>query len=547
MNFDLRALLTLDGLHLDHVVLDEQSGRIVVEVHSTTPTPVCPRCGTPSSRTRSTYTRTLADLPWGGRRVVWRLRVRRCPCLCSSCPQRIFAERFQTLTVPFARRTSRLADSLRAVGLALGGRGGERLAGLCSLVVGRKALLTLVRRVPPPSVAAVRVLGMDDWAYRKGQTYGTILVDHESRRVIDLLPDRKPNTLAAWLHAHPGVQIMTRDRAVVYANGIRQGAPETVQVADRWHLLKNLGEAVLRGLLGHGEDLKVAFAEPLPKPGESSAEALDSPELNLMPPQPDVSPHKQAQFDRIHALRAGGRSFRSIAFELQLSRNTVKKYARLDRCPERIRRPRGQAIAAYESYLVERFNAGQRNARRLWEEICTQGFTGSASVVRHYMSDIRRQHGVTGRRDDGSSDRPQALVPTGARRPTLATLAFTVIREPEERNDRERDWMDKLMQTNDEVASVVTLAQQFADMVRRRDPSELGTWLRAATDSGIAALKGFAQGVWSDLEAVREGMWQAWSNGRVEGHVNKLKLVKRQMYGRAKFDLLRARLLAASG
>ncbi|QBY06727.1 ISL3 family transposase (plasmid) [Deinococcus metallilatus] len=415
------------------------------------------------------------------------------------------------------------------------------------MVVGRKALLTLVRRVPPPPVAAVRVLGMDDWAYRKGQTYGTILVDHEARRVVDLLPDRKPNTVAAWLHAHPGVQIVTRDRAVVYADGIRQGAPEAMQVADRWHLLKNLSEAVLRGLLGHSEDLKVAFAEPPPEVGESSASALDSPEMSPTPSRPDVSPHKQAQFDRIHALRAGGRTFRSIAFELQLSRNTVKKYARLDRCPEQVRCPRGQAIAAFESYLVERFNAGQRNARRLWEEVCTQGFTGSASVVRHYMADVRRQHGVKGRRNDGSPDRPQAVVPTGVRRPTLTMLAFTVIRAPEKRSDRERDWVDKLMQTNSEVASVTTLAQQFADMVRRRDPSELGTWLKAATDSGIAALKGFAQGVWSDLEAVREGMRQAWSNGRVEGYVNKLKLVKRQMYGRAKFDLLRARLLAAPG
>lgn len=496
MDFDLRALLTLDGLHLDHIVLDESSDLIVVEVHSTTPTPLCPQCGTPAGRTRSTYTRTLADLPWGGRRVVWRLRVRRCPFPCSSCPQRIFAERFETLTVPFARRTSRLAELLRAIGLALGGRGRGRLAGSCSLVVGRKALLSLIRRGPTPPVASVRVLGIDDWAYRKGQTYGTILVDHDSRRVIDLLPDRKPNTVAAWLHAHPGVQIVTRDRAVVYADGIRQGAPEAVQVADRWHLLKNLGEAVLRGLLGHSEDLKAAFVEPRPEAGESRALALDSPEINTAPAGPDVSAQKQAQFDRIHALRAQGRSFRAVAFELQLSRNTVKKYARLNRCPERIRRPRGQAIAAFEPYLVEQFNAGQRNAKRLWEEVCAQGFTGSASVVRHYMSNVRRQHGVTGQRDDLSPQRPQGVVPTGARHPILSTLAFTVIRAPEKRSDRERDWVEKLMQANEEVASVVTLAQQFAGMVRSRDPSELGTWLKAATDSGIAALKSFAQGIY---------------------------------------------------
>ncbi len=184
------------------------------------------------------------------------------------------------------------------------------------------------------------------------------------------------------------------------ADGIWQGAPEAMRVADRWHLLKHPGEAMLPGLPGHSEDLKAVFVEPLPEAGESSAEALDSPAINPTPAGPDFSAHKQAPFDRIHAPRAQGRSSRSVALALDLSRNTVKKYARLGRCLERGRRPRGQATAVYETtYLVEQPGAGQRHAGRFWEEVCAQGFTGSASVVRYYVADLRRQHGVTGRRD----------------------------------------------------------------------------------------------------------------------------------------------------
>jgi transposase len=244
------------GLHLARTEL--RSDQISATLIAAQPCSPCPACGYRSQQVHSRYQRTVMDLPWGRFTVRLQLSARKFFCRVPTCPRRIFTERLPEVVAPYARRTTRLVEVLRLLGFALGGEAGARLVARLGMAVSPATLLRLVRRASLADRLTPRVLGVDDWAFRKGHRYGTILVDLEQRRIIELLPDRKAESLARWLDEHPGVQIITRDRAQVYAEGARQGAPQATQVADCWHLLKNLGEALERYLLHHRQAIKAA-------------------------------------------------------------------------------------------------------------------------------------------------------------------------------------------------------------------------------------------------------------------------------------------------
>src|SRR5271170_2375260 len=236
---------------LDQLMV-ENNTRLVMVLRATGEASHCPGCRQESRRIHSRYSRRLSDLPWEGIAVRIELRVRRFFCDSEDCGQQIFTERLPKTVQRYSRRTCRLSASLQQITSALGGSAGSRLAKQLGILASGSTLLRQLRRKQiKPSAQGPRVLGIDDWAWRKGHRYGTILCDLESRRVVDLLPDRESETVATWLRTHPGVEVVSRDRASAYAEAVRKAAPQAVQVADRWHLLRNLSEALTSTLQPH--------------------------------------------------------------------------------------------------------------------------------------------------------------------------------------------------------------------------------------------------------------------------------------------------------
>ena len=345
---------------------------LIILCRSRVSAPVCPGCGLPSSRRHSSYPRRLADLPWQGRRVQIKVQVRRLRCGRPGCEHRIFAERLPAAAGPHAQRTMRLGSLQRHIGLALGGKAGARLAERIGTPVSGATLLRLVRRgAPATSGTAPRVLGVDDWAWRRGQRYGTILVDLEHHAVVDLLPDREAASFAAWLRAHPGVEIIARDRGAGYADGGRRGAPDAVHVADRWHLLENCSAAVLEAVKRNMPALRAAAQ---PASGAPVAALMTvSPVADPDAPPPMTSAQRLQYegwqrrvqvHDEVMRLHQQGVPIRHIARDLALSRNTVRRWVRGEQ-PE-LHRQRMHSLDPWRAVLEWRWREGGVAEDPMW-------------------------------------------------------------------------------------------------------------------------------------------------------------------------------------
>jgi transposase len=473
------------------------------------------------------------------------LRVRRFVCLRRSCPTRTFAEQAPTLARRYARRSVSLEASLEQIGVALGGRPGVRLSEALQRPVRRTTLLRLVRRLPLPEAPPARVLGVDDWARKRGRTYGTLLVDQERHTVVDLLPARTAEALAAWLREHPGVEIVCRDRAGAYADGVRQGAPQAIQVADRWHVLVNLREAIERLLTRKHAAVRAAAGDLVPppapnatppaEPGEPDA-AMGERLTRVQREQRDRRARRYARYEEVRALHDQGLSARQVARTLGLARRTVRRFLRAESFPERQpRRPQPTLLTPYEPYLRERWAAGCRNAAALWREVRAQGFTGGYSGFAVRLAPWRQA--------EGSAHPAPSPAP---RQVSVRQASWWLLSDPEALEQEEQAYVAALTQRCPEAEQARDLARRFLTLVRARDHAALAPWVEQVEQSDLPELRGFAAGLRRDWAAVSAGVELPWSNGQTEGQVNRLKLLKRQMYGRASFGLLRHRFLLAS-
>lgn len=540
-------------LRLEACDVDDTTAQITLRVQSTQTNAPCPLCATPARRIHSDYGRTLADLPWAQYRVCLQLRVRKWFCRNRACRRRIFTERLPMVAVPWARRTLRLAQRLGALGVALGGTAGVQLGHQWDLGVSRHTLLRLLRKLPLPALPTPRVLGVDDFALRKRHTYGTILVDLERHQPVALLPDRTAETVAQWLRQHPGVEVLARDRSQAYADGARQGAPAATQVADRFHLLQNLRETLDQVFMTHEQALKAVNTlmrqQPVLLPDGAVAVPVPPPVETPTPAQQRAGQRqarRQALHTQVWTLHRQGWTAPAIAQHVGMSLRTVQRDLQSATFAGRKRRrDHGESgLNPYKPYLLERWNAGCYTAMRLFRDLRQRGYTGGYGVVAAYARRLRQAQGLP----PGHRCARQPLPPVAepACQPlTPRRATWLVLRRETKRTEAEAQQLAHLREQQPEVAETIDLAQDFTRLVRQRQPERLDPWRQRATTSAVDAVRRFATGLYEDYEAVKAGVTLPWNSGPVEGHINRLKMLKRHMFGRARLDLLSRRFLLA--
>jgi transposase len=406
-----------------------------------------------------------------------------------------------------------------------------------------------------PEVGKVRVLGVDDFAFKKGSTYGTILVNLEEHKVVDLLPERSQESLLGWFESHPdtGVEVASRDRSNIYREGLAKGAPGATHVADRWHLLHNLTLTLEEYLLQNRPILqRAAASEATPENKDDDEDFGSGP---IMPNRPRTHDRKMeeaarkrherlvVQWKNIRRLYLAKADLRDICRQLGISARTVYRYKDLTEPPPRpAYKRRASVLDPYVPYLVARWKEGRYNGKQLYREIREQGYRNSEEICARFTAQLHRAEA----RGKPISSVPRARAGSVAGlSPTAKNVAALFMRHEETLDEEQAEYLKRLCEADKALADTRRLTQEFAQMVRRLEGEDLDGWLKDAEESNSTAMRGFALSLKKDLDAIRAGLTQEWSNGCVEGFIHKLKLLKRQGYGKAGFELLRARMLAA--
>ena len=524
----LRVLRVLPAA--DHVTIEAGPCRCMA---------VCPTCGSSSWRVHSNYLRKLRDLPSHGRVVMILVSARRFRCLNVACARKTFAERLED-ALAYGRRTKRLGDLQRHLGLSLGGEAGTRLAERVAVPISADTLLRMAASTAGESPATTpRVLAVDDWAWRRGHRYGTILVDLERNQVVELLPDRQADTLAAWLREHPGIEIVARDRAGAYADGIRQGAPDAVQVADRWHLLRNLGDAVRAVVDRHhvevrrvakqiaGEAVVPVASVSVPPPDAAKPTAAEQRSQNAYA-------RRQARYEEAARLKTAGASLKRIAALIGAERKTVRRWLRAGAAPLWRQPRRLGGLAPYQDHLDRRWAGGCRNAAQLWRELVTLGFAGKSGTVRQWAGRRRKNEPQAAGAPETHAVTAEA---SSARQIARQLMTDDTLPQPEQ------NFVSRLLLQVPALADCIAAAKRLNAVLRRKSKEALDKVLE---DAGKTALGSFVASLRRDLGAVQAALELPWTTSPAEGQINRLKMLKRTMYGRAGFGLLRARVLHAT-
>jgi transposase len=533
------SLLSLpDGMLVEDIQITEHG--LMIEVVTTNPTSCCPLCAQPSDALKSHYRRVLRDAPCAGRQVQLILTVRKFYCHNPYCERKIVTERLPTFVEPWARMTIRCCQHITSIGLATCGKGGARLADRLGIHTSRPTILRRIMDLPDASSGSVVYVGIDDFAFRRGYRFGTILVNLESHRVVGLLPDRQAETAARWMHQQPDLRVVSRDRGGEYAAAAREGAPQAIQCADRFHLVKNLTEAVQVLLARCQAEILVEQ-----KPDEPSQTEPNKPIISLEEWRPPEPAHvekvrlarragRYARYQQVVELNRQGRATQEIAGHLGMSDRTVRDWLKRSTFPEaQKRRKRQSAFDTFAPYVLKRWQTGEHNGLVLWREIKAQGYTGTDRSVYRYLKTLKQA-------EVRASANPERL-----RKYTVNTAIWLFMRDPKKLNEIEREDLVAFCQASVALKKAYDLLQDFLVMVHQREGYRLDAWLAKVAESGLPEIQSFAAGVEKDKDAVKAGLTWAINNGIVEGHVTKLKLIKRTMYGRASFALLRQRVLHA--
>ncbi|NDU75165.1 ISL3 family transposase [Actinomadura sp. DSM 109109] len=495
----------LSGLVIDDVA--DEGEQIRVRARSREGPVPCPQCAAETAHVHAWCERTVTDLPVDGRPVMVNVQVRRLACRNWRCPRRTFREQLPGVLERYQRRTARLSAQVGAVVRELAGRAGARLLCVLGLPVSRHTALRALLRLSLPEVTTPRVLGVDDFALRRSYSYATVLIDAETRRRVDVLPDRRSATLAAWLREHPGVEIVCRDGAAGYADAVQQALPDALQVGDRWHIWHNLAQAAGKEVAVHSGCWASA----------SRVRKLDGGKTTTL-----------QRWHQVHDLLDAGVGLLECARRLNLALNTVKRYARVDE-PEQTRRApqyRPTLVDPYREYLRKRRAEDPAvPVLQLLHEIRERGYTGSQNLLYRYITQGRVEN-----------DRP-GLSP---RRLTRLLLA-----RPDTLKPDQHELLAKTTSACPEMSTLAALVRSFARLLAPAadNADRLQEWISAAEEVNLPHVHSFIRGLRLDQTAVCAALTSEYHNGGTEGVYTKTKLIKRQMYGRAGFHLLRHRIL----
>lgn len=524
---------------------------MVIEARADMATAACPGCGVLSRHSYGGYQRRLADTATAGQPVVIVLWMRRFRCREPTCARITFVAQIDGLTTAYARYSPPLRAALTQVAVALAGRAGARLARTLGMTVGRDTLLNLLRAIPEPEIGEIRVVGVDDFALRRGHVYATVLLDMVTHRPVDVLQGREADPLAAWLKDHPEVQIICRDRAGAYADGARTGAPQATQVADRWHLWHSLGEAVTKTVVAHHACVRAghtscdaastmmdegAATAPRPDaPGETGTTAQTT-AMATLPPSAELQiiVRTRQRFTDVQKLHADGMSLSAISRRLHLDRDTVRRFARAETVEELLVPTvnRTNLLDGFTAHLASRFAAGVRDAVVLHREIRDQGYAGSVQTVRRYLHPLR-----------AATASHLAQVAARPAVPKPRHIVRWIMTENGRLKPEDQMRLATVLACCPELAAAAAHVCAFAQMMAQRHGDQLRDWMHAVEADNLPALHSLIVGLRRDEAAVTAGLTLHWSSGAVEGNVNRIKTIKRQMYGRAGFPLLRKRIL----
>lgn len=463
-----------------------------------------------------------------------RLTARRFRCRTPDCRVQIFTERLPGVAASRAQRSNRLAESQRAIALVAGGEPGSRLAHRLAMPVSGDTLLRMIRSAPVPGFVAPTIVGIDDWAWRRGQRYGTIICDLERNRVLDLLPDRNADSVADWLKRWPGIKVVARDRAGVYAQGARRGAPGAIQVADRWHLLSGLGEALRQAVGRHRSAVSAAAKIMASAQGAQANPAPTSPGLAKL--RTDRKAGRRERWEEICQLDKLGHPTSSIAELVGVTQRTVQRWIAGGGEPEHVR-PHIQShlLGPFEEWLEARWRSGHQVGQQLWRELKELGYKGSRNTVARWAAKRRT-------RDDAQALEPQRQR-SAWKAPSRRRCAWYMGQAPDQIDAEHTLFLDHLYAQAPQLREAAELAVQFVTLLGGKDVTALDKWLEQATDSELSS---FAGGIIRDIDAVRGAITTRWTTSPVEGQISRVKAIKRQMYGRANYQLLRQRVLMAA-
>ena len=469
-------------------------------------------------------------MPVAGRRVRLDVAIRRFRCVGSGCPAVTFAEQIPGLTTPYTRRTTTLTAALTAIALSLAGRAGSRLARTLGMAAGRDLLLALIRAQPDPQVPELTVLGIDDFALRRGHHYGTILINMDTHRPVDVLPGRESATVANWLAARPGIGIVCRDRAGAYAEAVRTSLPDAIQVADRFHLWRNLGEAVDKTVRTHHRCLRAAPVEPMEPEHDDTASAAEVP-LNAYGHPSKLAARTIERHALIRGLIQQGHSMARVAREQGLDPRTIKRFATAEHPEQLLGRAldRSSLLDEHRPYLLERIAAGCTQANTLHAELRTRGWRGSIQTVRRFVFPLR-----------GTKQLPP-LAP-----PRVREIVRWIMTDPEHLATADAVALKDVRSRCPELDALADHVCAFATMMVELSGQNLRAWCAAVHVDDLPVMHSLADGFLRDEAAVTAGLTMPWNSGPVEGAVTRIKLLKRQCFGRSKFDLLRKRILLAT-